>query len=99
MNVAQFSFHISDIDHCMNNILLIHLYNIFRFDSLFIQSMLLEMEITDIKSLNCGSGLLEIHLPQFNISFMDSMRYIPGSLKKMAERFKLPVKKGMPKEV
>ena len=61
--------------------------------------MLLEMEITDIKSLNCGSGFLEIHLPQFNISFMDSMRYIPGSLKKMAERFKLPVKKGMPKEV
>ena len=52
------------------------------------------MEITDIKSLNCGSGLLEIHLPQYNITFIDSIRYIPGSLKKMAERFKLPIKKG-----
>ena len=67
---------------------------IFRFDSLFIQSVLLDMEISDIKSLNCGSGLLEIHLPQYNISFIDSMRYIPGSLKKMAQRFELPIKKG-----
>ena len=65
-----------------------------RFDSLFIQSVLLDMEISDIKSLNSGSGLLEIYLPQFNISFIDSIRYMPGSLKKMAERFNLPVKKG-----
>ena len=56
---------------------------IFRFDSCFIQSVLLAMEITDIKSLNCGSGLLEIHLPQYNITFIDSIRYEVENLKQL----------------
>ena len=47
-----------------------------------------------MKTLNVGSGLLEIHIPSLNISFLDSIRYLSGPLKNLSKRFDLKLKKG-----
>ena len=52
------------------------------------------MNFSDMKTLNIGSGLLEIHIPSLNISFLDSIRYLPGPLKNLSKRFCLELSKG-----
>ena len=67
---------------------------IFSFDSILIQSVLLEMGYSEVRILNSGSGLLEIYIPSLNQNYIDSIRYMPGKLSKLSTRFNLPVKKG-----
>ena len=64
------------------------------FDSILIQSVLLEMGYSEVRILNSGSGLLEIYIPSLNQNYIDSIRYMPGKLSKLSKRFNLPVKKG-----
>ena len=52
------------------------------------------MNFSEMKTLNVGRGLLEIHIPSLNISFLDSIRYLPGPLKNLSTRFDLNVIKG-----
>ena len=52
------------------------------------------MGFAEVKTLNSGSGLLEIYIPSLNQNYIDSIRYMPGKLANLSKRFSLPLKKG-----
>ena len=52
------------------------------------------MGYSEVRTLNSGSGLLEIYIPSLNQNYIDSIRYMPGKLSKLSKRFGLSVKKG-----
>ena len=38
------------------------------------------MGYSEVRTLNSGSGLLEIYIPSLNQNYIDSIRYMPGNL-------------------
>lgn len=53
-----------------------------------------EIQHTYIPSPTSKHKFLQIHLNETNIRFIDFMRFVPGSLKSIAESFAIPVGKG-----
>ena len=55
------------------------------------------MGYSEVRTLNSGSGLLEIYIPSLNQNYIDSIRYMPGKLANLAKRFGFShiVKKGL----
>ena len=53
-----------------------------------------EIDHTYIPSPTSKHKFLQIHMTEKNIRFIDFMRFIPGSLKSIAESFQIPVSKG-----
>ena len=60
-----------------------------RFDSLPILSMLLRFPEIKIKTIQCGNSVIHIEVVDLNIRFVDSCKFMPDSLAKLAHQFDL----------
>lgn len=67
-------------------------HNASAFDNVLFHELLVHLDIK-FDVITKGNKVLQIHIPAYNLTFIDSIQYLSGSLASLTSRFDLPFEK------
>ena len=65
-------------------------HNAGRYDSIFVENFLVRYAKVRCEKIERGLRILQLHFPTLEVTFKDTLNWIPTSLRDMASDFKLP---------